>query len=95
MRFKTYTLYFGGAMAMFSEGKIKRVFKFLENIKVFTLEQLVASLSCSIPTARLKLKQWQTYTSYNQNGRYYAMPAVPGIRKREIRSRILMGEWCR
>lgn len=64
-------------MAKFSEGKLKRVFKFLENIKVFTLEQLVASLSCSIPTARLKLKQWRTYTSYNQNGRYYAMPAVP------------------
>jgi len=27
--------------------------------------------------ARLKLKQWRTYTSYNQNGRYYALPAVP------------------
>ena len=64
-------------MAKFSEGKIKRVFKFLENIKVFTLEQLVTSLRCSIPTARLKLKQWRTYTSYNQNGRYYTMPAVP------------------
>lgn len=64
-------------MSKFNEGKLKRVFKFLETIKVFTLEQLVASLGCSIPTARLKLKQWQTYTSYNQNGRYYALPAVP------------------
>jgi len=64
-------------MSKFSEGKLKRVLKFLKNIKAFTLEQLVASLSCSIPTARLKLKKWHTYTSYNQNGRYYAMPAVP------------------
>jgi len=64
-------------MSKFSEGKLKGVFKFLESIKVFTLEHLVASLSCSIPTARLKLKRWRTYTSYNQNGRYYAMPAIP------------------
>lgn len=64
-------------MAKLSETKLKRAFRFLENIKVFTIEQLVASLSCSIPTARLKLKKWHTHTSYNQNGRYYAMPAVP------------------
>jgi hypothetical protein len=64
-------------MAKLSEAKLKRVFRFLENIKVFTLGQMVASLSCSIPTARLKLKQWQAHTSYNQNGRYYAMPTVP------------------
>jgi hypothetical protein len=64
-------------MLKFSEGKLERIFRFLENIKVFTLEQLVSSLSCSIPTARLKLKQWQAYTSYNQNGGYYAMPRVP------------------
>jgi hypothetical protein len=61
----------------FNEEKLKRVFRFLEDKKVFTLDQLVSSLSCSKPTARLKLKQWQAYTSYNQNGRYYTMPAVP------------------
>lgn len=64
-------------MAKLSEAKLKRVFRFLENIKVFTLDQMVASLSCSIPTARLKLKQWQAFTSYNHNSRYYAVPAVP------------------
>lgn len=64
-------------MPKLSEEKVKRVFKFLEEIKVFTLNQLVSALSCSTPTARLKLKQWQSYTSYNQNGRYYAMPKVP------------------
>jgi len=64
-------------MAKLSEGKLKSVFKVLEHIKVFTLDQLISSLSCSTPTARLKLKQWQAYRSYNQNGRYYAMPTVP------------------
>ena len=63
-------------MLKFHEKKLESVFKFLEGKKVFTLDQLVSSLSCSTPTARLKLKQWQTYTSYNQNGRYYTMPTV-------------------
>lgn len=64
-------------MPKLSEGKLKSVFRFLEEIKVFTLDHLVSSLGCSTPTARLKLKQWRACTSYNQNGRYYAMPAVP------------------
>ena len=64
-------------MPRLSEGKLKSVVKFLEDIKVFTLDHLVSYLSCSLPTARLKLKQWRTYTSYNQNGRYYTMPVVP------------------
>jgi len=64
-------------MLKFNEKKIQSVFRFLEGKKVFTLDQLVLSLSCSTPTARLKLKQWQAYTSYNQNGRYYTMPTVP------------------
>jgi len=64
-------------MPKLSEGKLKSVFKFLEDIKVFTLDHLVSYLNCSLPTARLKLKQWGTHTSYNQNSRYYAMPAVP------------------
>jgi len=64
-------------MTKLSEGRLKSVFKLLEDIKVFTLERLVSSLSCSVPTARLKLKQWGAYTSYNQNGRYYAISTVP------------------
>lgn len=64
-------------MSKFIKGKLESVFRFLEDIKVFTLEQVVTSLNCSVPTARLKLKQWQAYTSYNQNGRYYAMAKVP------------------
>ena len=64
-------------MTKLSEGRLRSVLNSLENMKVFTLERLVSSLSCSIPTARLKLKQWGAYTSYNQNGRYYTMSTVP------------------
>lgn len=49
----------------------------LEKHKIFTIEDIAAMLKCSIPSARLKLRQWQTYTSYNQNGRYYTLPQVP------------------
>jgi len=64
-------------MTKLSDRRLRIVFKLLEDLKVFTLERLVSSLSCSIPTARMKLKQWGAYTSYNQNGRYYAMSTVP------------------
>ncbi len=55
----------------------KTSFKHLKRKKVFTLEHLVSYLECSIPTARLRLKKWKTYTSYNQNGRYYSLQTVP------------------
>lgn len=52
----------------------------LENFRrqtVITLAQLVTLLKCSVITARRRLKQWQTYTSINQNGRYYTLPQAP------------------
>ena len=64
-------------MPKFSEETLKGVFKFLEGVKVFTLDRLMSSLGCSMPSARVKLKQWKAYTSYNQNGRYYTLPTVP------------------
>jgi hypothetical protein len=59
------------------EERLRKIYAVLEDLKAFTLEKLVSTLSCSIPNARLKLKQWGSYTSYNQNGRYYALPTVP------------------
>jgi hypothetical protein len=64
-------------MLKIGQERLKNVFRFLESLKVFTLDKLVSSLSCSTPTARLKLKQWKAYTSYNKNSRYYTMPTVP------------------
>lgn len=45
--------------------------------KIITIEQLVELLTCSVITARRRLKKWQTYTSINQNGRYYTLPQIP------------------
>jgi hypothetical protein len=63
------------------EERLRNIITVLEELKVFSLEKLVSTLSCSIPNARLKLKQWGSYTSYNQNGRYYALPTVPHFDK--------------
>jgi hypothetical protein len=64
-------------MGRLDHGAIKTALKHLEKIKIFTIGQLSNLLKCSVPTARLKLKQWDTFTSYNQNGRYYTLPQVP------------------
>lgn len=64
-------------MARLDHDKIKAAWRYLEKIKVFRVGELASVLTCSIPNARLKLKQWRTYTSYNQNGRYYTLPEVP------------------
>ena len=55
----------------------KKTQQILKREKVFTLERLVSILKCSSRTAQTKLKQWRTYTSYNQNGKYYTMPIIP------------------
>jgi hypothetical protein len=41
-----------------------------------TVSQLAEQLECSIPTVRNRLKSWGALTSYNRNGRYYALPDV-------------------
>lgn len=64
-------------MTRLDHGSIKAALKYLEKIKIFTIVQLSNLLKCSVPNARLKLKQWHTFTSYNQNGRYYTLPQVP------------------
>lgn len=45
--------------------------------KVMTVEQLVELLGCSVSTVRNRLNSWRAYTSYNHNGRYYTLPAIP------------------
>jgi len=56
---------------------IKAAWKHLHKAKIFTILQLSNILKCSISNARLKLKLWQSFTSYNRNGRYYTLPQVP------------------
>ena len=45
--------------------------------KVMTLGEVAELVHSSIHTARRRLKEWRTHTSYNQNGRYYTPPDVP------------------
>jgi len=45
--------------------------------KVMSLKQLADRLNCSERTVQRQLKKWRTYTSYNQNGRYYVLPDIP------------------
>jgi AraC-like DNA-binding protein len=68
-------------MIRIDKEKINNVAKYLEKIKIFTIDQLASSLNCSTPSARLKIKQYKAYTSYNHNGRYYTMPCVPRFDK--------------
>lgn len=49
----------------------------LRRARIFNIGQLASELQCSIPNARLKLKLWGAITSYNRNGRFYALPEVP------------------
>ena len=49
--------------------------------KVIVVDELIEILECSLPTVRRRLKQWQTYTSYNHNGRYYVLPDIPKFDK--------------
>ena len=45
--------------------------------KVMTLKGLSYLLHCCERTVQRHLKQWRTYTSYNENGRYYILPDIP------------------
>ena len=45
--------------------------------KIMTLGEVAELIGRTIHTARRRLKQWRAHTSYNHNGRYYALPEVP------------------
>ena len=51
---------------------------------VLHIEELVAVLDCSRVTVRRRLKEWNTYSSYNKNNRYYTLPAIPKFSKKGI-----------
>ena len=55
---------------------LSTVIEKFKNKKVVTVVVLAAWLSCSIATARRRLKAWRAYTSYNHNGRYYTLPEI-------------------
>jgi hypothetical protein len=64
-------------MAKISGQKIDQVVKMFRTKKVMTVDEIEMILSCSTITVRRYLNQWQAITSYNFNGRYYALPDIP------------------
>ena len=46
-----------------------RIQKTIAERKVITIDVLTSLLNSSIKTARRRLKLWEAYTSYNENGR--------------------------
>jgi hypothetical protein len=55
----------------------KQVLDRFRRQQIATIEQLVEWLKCSVITVRRRLKAWRSFTSINQNGRYYTLPEVP------------------
>lgn len=45
--------------------------------RILKLEEVAELIHSSIHTARRRLREWRALTSYNKNGRYYALPDVP------------------
>jgi len=60
---------------------IRNALKTFKQRKVMSIAQLVRVLNCSVPTVRNRLKEWNTFTSYNKNGSYYALPSIPEFDK--------------
>lgn len=61
---------------MKAEKDIVNVKKQLEKNKVMILGELVKIMNCSEVTVRRQLKNWNSITSYNKNGRYYTLPEI-------------------
>ena len=61
---------------MLKKEKEKSALILFKKRKVMTIPMLMNLLDCSTPTIRKRLRKWNVHTSYNKNGRYYALPEV-------------------
>lgn len=64
-------------MSQESKVRIEKVRKTFRRKMIMTLAEVADLIDGSIHTARRRLKEWGVLNSYNQNGRYYALPDVP------------------
>ena len=62
---------------MGKQRRLTRALKQFRAKKVMSLDELVRLMERSKRTAQRQLKEWGTYTSYNQNGRYYVLRDIP------------------
>lgn len=61
---------------MIDPEKEAETLKAFRHSRIMTASQLAEHLECSIPSVRNRLKSWGALTSYNRNGRYYALSDV-------------------
>lgn len=59
--------------------RIEKARKAFRRQMILTLAEVADLIDGSIHTARRRLKEWDVLTSYNQSGRYYALPDAPEI----------------
>lgn len=64
-------------MSKESDVRKEKARKAFRRKRILTLEEVAEVIDGSIHTARRRLKEWSALNSYNQNGRYYALPDVP------------------
>lgn len=64
-------------MSRESRVRIEKARKAFRRKMILTLAEVADLIDSSIYTARRRLKEWEALTSYNKNGRYYALPDVP------------------
>lgn len=62
---------------MDTKSKDTTIIKVIFKKKIITINTLSSLLNSSSKTARRRLKQWEAYTSYNENGRFYTLPDIP------------------
>jgi hypothetical protein len=62
---------------MHKQEDLKKTLDVFRNQKVMSMDKLIVLLNYSERTVQRRLKEWGTYTSYNQNGRYYVLPNIP------------------
>ena len=64
-------------MPSISSERIDLARSIFEKDKIFTINRLASILDCTTRTAQKKLRLWNAFTSYNQNGKYYTLPEIP------------------
>lgn len=60
-----------------TQQELSQIKLLLKKKQVFLLDDAIQLFQCSGRWARQRLKVWHSYTSYNQNGRFYTLPEIP------------------
>jgi hypothetical protein len=66
-------------MAQDANSNVDDALRKIRRKKVITVAEVASVFSCSVKTARRRLKQWKAITSYNENGGYYTLPNIPSF----------------